>query len=379
MKVQAHNNELRPLFKENFDKVYDAIVKILPAEEVIFAKRDAGFGNQIQWSLPDDAQWQSLTQADTLDRHAVIDVFMRHKAVGESRLGKNKKLIEAIYSVPSEAHVYYAIDSDSRYRVMLTAWGYTFPYQAPETLLTHMSGQDMQDVTVKFIDNGQPAAGLNFSIYRQNRRDVCHTADAEGKFNFGSLPVGTTLQLKAPSAGRDFTLAVAKDRNLYTFDITPEPAAKPEPTTPPPMPEPVEVTAHPEPEPEPPVEMVFPQRQRDISIRMIDSSTGQPVKGSEVVVSAVGRPAVSSYPDEQGYIYLDNDDFTPGSTVKVEVPGQTAYPPFDLHLEPAETQYEVIFGQTSEPRWKEVLLAIAAATIAAGSLYLLLHFGFGLV
>ncbi len=372
MKVQAHNNELRPLFRENFDKVYDAIVKILPAEEVIFAKRSAGFGDIIQWSLPTDAQWQPLTLADSLDRQAVIDAFMRHKAAGEAKLGRNKKLIEAIYSVPSEAHVYYAIAPDNSYRVMLTGWGYTYPYQAPETLLSHLSGEDMREVNVKFIESGNAVAGLRFEIMRAAGRSVSHTTDAEGAFHLGQLPVGTQLQINVPSAGRNFTLAVTADRSIYTFDITPEPAV-----TPPPF-----VQPEPEPEPEPapeeetPIEMVFPPR-RDISVRFVDSSTGKPVTDREVVFSATGRTAVSCTLDEQGVAYLSNEDFPQLTPIRVEMPSQTDYPPFDMQLEPDETQYEIIFGQSGNaPRWKEILFAVAGAVVASGSFYLLLHYGF---
>lgn len=370
MKVQAHNNELRPLFRENFDKVYDAIVKILPEEEIIFAKRSAGFGDIIQWSLPTEIHWQPLTLADSLDRQAVIDVFMRHKTVGAAKLGRNKKLIEAIYSVPSEAHVYYAIAPDNSYRVMLTGWGYTFPYQAPETLLSHVSGQDMKDVNLKFIDSGEAIPGLQFEIVRAGGRNVGHATDAEGIFRLGQLPVGTQLQLKVPSIDKTFTLVVTSDRSVYAFDITPEPEVVPPPfVQPEPQPEP-------EPEEETPIEMVFPPR-RDISVRFVDSSTGQPVTDREVVFSANGHNAVSCVLDQQGCAYLSKEDFPAQAPVKVEIPSQTVYPPFDMQIEPDETQYEIIFGQSdNSPRWKEILFAVAGVGVAVGALYLLFHFGF---
>lgn len=83
MRVQIHYNELRPLIKEGYEKVYDAMSRLLAPEEMIFAKWEAGFGGILQWTLPNDYTWRNFTQGDNYDKQAVINEFMRLKAIGE--------------------------------------------------------------------------------------------------------------------------------------------------------------------------------------------------------------------------------------------------------------------------------------------------------
>ena len=103
MRVQINHNELRPLIKEGYEKVYDAMNRLLAPEDMIFAKWEAGFGGILQWTLPQDYTWRNFTQADDYDKNEIIGEFMRQKEIGSKKLGTNEKLKEAVYSIPSEA------------------------------------------------------------------------------------------------------------------------------------------------------------------------------------------------------------------------------------------------------------------------------------
>ena len=100
-------------------KFYDAMSRLLAPEEMIFAKWEAGFGGILQWTLPNDYMWRNFTQADDYDKQVVINEFLRLKEIGEKKLGTNERLKQAVYSIPSEASVYYTVTPDGKYHVML--------------------------------------------------------------------------------------------------------------------------------------------------------------------------------------------------------------------------------------------------------------------
>ncbi len=226
MRVQIHYNELRPLIKEGYEKVYDAMSRLLAPEEMIFAKWEAGFGGILQWTLPNDYTWRNFTQGDNYDKQAVINEFMRLKAIGEKKLGTNERLKQAVYSIPSEASVYYTVTHDGKYHVMLTAWGYSFPTQAPLTDITWQLPAESQDTTVRFIENGKPMVNLPFDIHR-NGIVLHHQLDEKGEKYFGKLTPGSELYIEVPSLSRRLMLTVVPGQTVYTFDMTTAEPRKP--------------------------------------------------------------------------------------------------------------------------------------------------------
>lgn len=361
MRVQIHYNELRPLIKEGYEKVYDAMSRLLAPEEMIFAKWEAGFGGILQWTLPNDYTWRNFTQADNYDKQAVINEFMRLKAIGEKKLGNNERLKQAVYSIPSEASVYYTVTPDGQYHVMLTAWGYSFPTQAPLTDISWQLPAESQDTTVRFIENGKPMVNLPFDIHR-NGTVLHHQLDGKGEKYFGKLTPGSELYIEVPSFSRRLTLTVVSGQTVYTFDMTTAEPRKPH------------IAADKPEVPETPEEKTGEEEEiicgeRTLKIQFIGCD-GKPITGRTATLTQNRGKQTEVTTDDTGCVYLSGNDFADGSAVRSHIndaPEQPVYADADIVIEPGEDEYAVVYTErrsTSGP-WLALILGILAAGLAA--------------
>lgn len=361
MRVQIHYNELRPLIKEGYEKVYDAMSRLLAPEEMIFAKWEAGFGGILQWTLPNDYTWRNFTQGDNYDKQAVINEFMRLKAIGEKKLGTNERLKQAVYSIPSEASVYYTVTPDGKYHVMLTAWGYSFPTQAPLTDITWQLPAEIQDTTVRFIENGKPMVNLPFDIHR-NGIVLHHQLDEKGEKYFGKLTPGSELYIEVPSLSRRLTLTVVPGQTVYTFDMTTAEPRKPHAAVDEP-----EVPETPEEETEETEEIIC--GERTIKIQFIGCD-GKPITGRTAILTQNGGRQTEVTTDDTGCVFLAGNDFADGSAVRSHIndaPEQPVYADADIVIEPGEDEYAVVYTERKDSSgpWLALLLGILAAGLAA--------------
>lgn len=340
------------MIKEGYEKVYDAMGRLLDPEEMIFAKWEAGFGGILQWTLPSDLQWRCLTQGDDYDRQAVINEFLRLKERADKKLGTNEHLKKAVFSIPSEASVYYAVTPDGTYHVMLTAWGYSFPAQAPLTDITWSLPKGAQDTTVRFIENGEPMAKLPIDIHR-NDIVLHHQLDEKGEHYYGKLTPGSQIFIEVPSLGKQLTLTVMPGQTLYTFDMTV--AAPP---VIPPLP-PVE-----EPKEDPVVEII--EDKRKIKVQFIGCD-GAPIKQRSVVLEQLNSPTTTETTDDNGFIYLSTSDFAEGAPITLrlpDVPDQPSYVDATMVIEAQENDYAIIYSERhGNDLWLKVLLVILAAAL----------------
>ncbi len=359
MRVQINHNELRPLIKEGYEKVYDAMSRLLAPEEMIFAKWEAGFGGILQWTLPNDYMWRNFTQADDYDKQAVINEFLRLKEIGEKKLGTNERLKQAVYSIPSEASVYYTVTPDGKYHVMLTAWGYSFPTQAPMTDITWQLPAGAQNTTVRFVESGEPMVNLPFDIHR-NGVVLHHQSDENGDKYLGKLSPGTELHIEVPSMSRRLTLAVTGGQEVYTFDLT---VAKPRIQE---IPEVHEEVAHEEvhEKEDEPEEIIC--GARTIRVQYIGCD-GQPIKGRSIMLSQNGR-LTETATDDSGNIYLNGNDFADDTAIKShigDVAQQPGYSDCSFTIEPGEDDYDIVYSERKQSRtWLTALLLLLGAGLA---------------
>lgn len=337
--------------------------RLLAPEEMIFAKWEAGFGGILQWTLPNDYVWHNFTQADNYDKQAIVNEFMRIKAIGEKKLGTNERLKQAVYSIPSESSVYYTVTPDGQYHVMLTAWGYSFPAQAPMTDIVWHLPTEAQDTTVRFIENDSPMANLPFDILR-NGVTLHHKLDENGEKYLGKLTPGTELFLEVPSLSRRLTLIVAEGQTAYTFDMT---TVK-------------QLT--------PPVidgrgdksdgssrtgnndekgDKVIICGDRTIKVQFTGCDA-KPITGRSIILTQKGGKQTEVTTDDNGCIFLDRNDFADGSIIKAnitDVTGQTKYREAVFTIEPGENDYAIIYTERkTSGAWLKPLLAILAAALA---------------
>lgn len=354
MRVQINHNELRPLIKEGYEKVYDAMNRLLAPEDMIFAKWEAGFGGILQWTLPQDYTWRNFTQADDYDKNEIISEFMRQKEIGSKKLGTNEKLKEAVYSIPSEASVYYTITPEGNYKVMLTAWGYSFPNKAPVNDMAWYYPVESQDTTARFVENGKPMVNLPIDIPRKDK--VLHKVlDENGEQSLGKLMPGTEICIDVPSLKRRVTLTVVRGQSVYTFDMPtfteePKPEPKPEPPAPP-----IE-----EPEPEEPVS------ERTFKIQFVGTD-GKAIANRDVTLTCNDR-SIQATTDEAGCVNLPGSGIADGNIIAAHVndaPQQPSYVDANIVVEHEENEYAVIYKERKKSNaWLPIVLTILALGLA---------------
>lgn len=352
MKVQIHHNELRPLIKEGYQKVYDGMRKLLAPEEMIFAEWEAGFGDILQWKLPDDYQWCNFTQGDTYDKQAVINELLRTKELALKKLGTNERLKQNVFSIPSEASIYYTVAPDGRYRVMLTAWGYSYPTKAPVTDFTWVLPPDSQDTTVRFIENGIPVANLPINLLRKEHV-VHHKLDEKGEKFFGKLLPGEELKIEIPSHNRVVTLTVVQGQIVYTFDLTiAQQQVKPEIPKVPVVPD----DTHKE-----------PIKNRMVKIQFIGCD-GNPIANRIVSIAKRGNIGIENATDESGCIYLTNSNLAAGNILKLHIndaPQQPKFADVEMVVEDKEDDYVIVYQEKKSSWWWLYLLLLLAAAVLA--------------
>lgn len=362
MKVQSHSNEIRPLISEGYLKVYDALSRRLSPEEMIFAKWEAGFGDVLQWTLDPEYQWRNFSQADAYDRQNITNEFHRLCNSGVAKLGDNEKLKRAVYSVPSEANVYYTITPDGKYRIMLTAWGYAFPNKAPLTPIEWNKTPDAQDVTLRFVDNGALVDNLQFDIIRPGGHKLHKTSDNNGECHLGPITPPSTINIDIPARNIVQSIKVVAGQAFYTVDIT---------------------TIVQQQKPDEHQEDVIEEVEEEVlilndgspifNLHIFHGNDGSPLASTQVVLSTSSFRTVKTT-DENGFINIDSSEIPLGTEISIEPvnndPNGTAYPPATMLFSADETQYEIAYNDKKRSLlWLELILWLLAAAAAFCTLY----------
>lgn len=320
MQIQVSHSELTPLVKVDYDKLYNDLGVKLTPDEMIFARRKAGFGGVLQWDLPSSVTWTALSRLSGFERTEALQILDSLRRTGMAKLGSNRRMIECVYSVPSADWVYAGRDDAGHIHVMLAGWGYRYP-NAPalDPLTWHPEGE--QDVKLRFISAGATVPteiDLRFESGSTKRLP----SGADGDVALGQLAPGTMLRFTELSSGREFSFAVEKGRGLYLFDVTP---AK-------------EIIPHVEPDPviDDPV-VISPE----ISIRLIGYD-GRPVSRGELCVMDAGLVRVAAGVGSDGMVRIDSSLLAPGVpfTAKLSGAGEN-YGDAPLVIDEGELDYEI--------------------------------------
>ncbi len=243
---------------------------------------------------------------------------------------------------------------------MLTAWGYSFPTQAPMTDITWQLPAGAQNTTVRFVENGEPMVNLPFDIHRSNGVVLHHQSDENGDKYLGKLSPGTELYIEVPSMSRRLTLTVTGGQEVYTFDLT---VAKPRI---PEIPEVHEEEAHEEvhEKEDEPEEIIC--GARTIRVQYIGCD-GQPIKGRSIMLSQNGR-LTETTTDDSGNIYLNGNDFANDTAIKShigDVPQQPGYSDCSFTIEHGEDDYAIVYSERKQSQmWLTALLLLLGACLA---------------
>lgn len=352
MQIQIPYNEVTPLIKIDYSRVYDDLGRTLSPQEMIFAPRRAGFGGILQWDLPAGLHWVSATRANSFDRNDAFALYNRLRQSATPKLGTHTEFINSIYSVPSADYLYCARDSQGAIHIMLVGWGYRFPrIPAVDPLSWHAEGE--QHVTLRFIENGH---GVSTTMRLQHAssytKDIA--SDADGNIDFGSHAPGSQFQFTIPERNRQLTFTVEKGRDTYVFDLTPAVVQPPTPA-PAPMPQPSEIAVAPE-----------------VSVRFIGEN-GSPITNSEARLMQGNATIIASGTDHAGMIRLASTDIPANTQLSFRLNGHSApsaIVPFVF--DPTELEYEVRFHRVKKDSSLSLVLGIIAAVALAAVAFLAL-------
>lgn len=355
MQIQIPYNEVTPLVKIDYAKIYNDLQRTLSPDEMIFAKWRAGFGGLIQWDLPGDTQWTRISNANSFDRNDAMALFKRLKESAMTKLGSNRQLIDAVYSIPSIDYLYCSRNADGSMRVILAGWGYRFP-RTPQIDPLKWHPEGMQNVIVKFVEDGAPIAAT-MELRHASGFTSQYAADANGQINFGAHSPGTNFRFSVPSHNRDFSLNVAKGQEEYIYDLT-----VPKAVTPPPVPE----IPQPRPEPEPELNI-----SPEATITFIGFD-GKPIPCGEAQILRNGLPVMVQGISPDGSIRFGASDIpanTPLSIKLTNTPLKLSDVPFSFDSD--ELQYEVHFNHEAGRRTSPMLGIILAVVLTAAAFVVL--------
>lgn len=376
MPISVNYNEVRQLTTLGYERVYNDLKATLLPEEFIFAKWEAGFGGVLQWTLPDDIQWQKLTNANLYDRNAVISTFLTIQRAGLERLSMGRtdanllKFINDIYTVPSEDFVYYAIDANGHYRIMLAGWGHAYPNHSglePGMIGSQLKGR--QSVSLAFTENGEPIPGLPFEIILNETQSVKNHTDNDGRKFLGDIIPGTTISMRVPTFDATLTFTVVNGQDLYQFEL----GRKSTPVIPPietplPTPDPLPV--------EEKEEEVIIEDKRDISVRFIDTDH-RPIAHADARLNIPGASAIIEGLDQTGTIYLNRRDLPIGKPVEIQImpnDSRRRYSPATVIFDSFENEYEIEFRLVRGSKFLPVFLTILCAALATLLAWILLYY-----
>ena len=353
MQVQTPQNQLTPLLQVNYDQIYNQLLARLTPRQMIFAKWRAGFGGIIQWDLPSGLQWRRLSEADSYDYSAVMSLLENVSSEAKQSLGTNRKMIDAVYSVPSLDYIYYSHDTNGEYKLMLTGWGYRFPNNPAVDPLTYTPRQKQQ-VEILFRADDAPVGSLPVQLIRHSGH-VGLNADENGILDLGTQDIDARFDFNIPSYGRSFSITVEKGRQQYVVDLSIHQPALPtvSPAAQPAEPEPINVEID------------------NIHVKFYGND-GQPVENATARFIQNNREVAAVGLLDGGEAVIEASALEAGDVeIRLSSPTET-FPIFTMDYNPAEHDYEIYFHKkTRHNPWPIIIaaaIALLATTVAIASL-----------
>lgn len=198
--------------KISMEQLYKQLQPMESKAGLTFCQPQAGAG-YYQWTLNGN-DWVSFTDLDDSIKPLAAQKFKDCKAAMSS-LMNGAPLVEYIFTVPSEAHIFFRSNGENL-DMALAAWAYKYPDRnMGNALETWRSRIDMQDVHIGFLWDEKKIPHLPFKVDGLPRK-----TGEDGMFHVdGKLPVGKSLTLSLES-GKTYPITVEKGRADYLYDLT---------------------------------------------------------------------------------------------------------------------------------------------------------------
>ncbi len=221
MQKQAKETDINRLVKNaNYNELY----RDLCTKYDVFTEH-AVRGNLIVWDLPGDG-WTSLDKADPITQSVTRNELARL----QQNLPPNS-IYAKCFRTPGDSYIFVK-NENNNLRIKLTAWGYIAPaWTGGVDAGGHTTPpSSMQHAVLKILRNGSPAANKPFAVLRPNGGSNHFATDAQGRFDFLSLPVGTSVNLEIN--GNRECFVVERGKTEYVINVQEEEPPKPEPPRP---------------------------------------------------------------------------------------------------------------------------------------------------
>ncbi|UBD64067.1 hypothetical protein K6V25_14090 [Bacteroides salyersiae] len=238
MDVLLKESDIRRNSEIEATQLFSDMLKHVDASYHILAKRRVN-GNNFAWEIPTEpgVSWHKLGEASDIEKDVVYDIIKSCKKEFKkisTQLSDN--IINSIFATPNDdEYIFYSINGESnKIRVIITAWGYSFPAKTrgKSISLSEQVKSAPQHVIVTFTKDGKPVNGLDFNIITPNGLTKNLKTNDFGQKDLLNNKVGSIIKIEVPTYNTNFDLEVIKGTKEYYFDIKPiitEPEFVPEP------------------------------------------------------------------------------------------------------------------------------------------------------
>ena len=198
----------------DYEKAFIKLKKLTGDCQGMFTERRAG-ANYLEWDLPGDG-WKRLSECDPGNVAEVKHQLDERRQQVRQLFGENTKFADNVLTVPSEDHIFYRYEPDGKLSIALTAWG----YRHPETIDSRAGDGKLKPkpekgkVQIAFDWDGKHLPLVPFKL-----QDQLQSTNNDGVFDIKNpQEVGKVIPIEV--AGKELSLTVNNEQQLYSFDLT---------------------------------------------------------------------------------------------------------------------------------------------------------------
>jgi hypothetical protein len=225
MDVQLKESDIRRNSEIEATQFYSDMLKYVDASFHILAKRRVN-SNNFAWEIPTEpgVSWHKLGDANDIEKDIIYDIIKsckkEFKKISE-QLSDN--IINSIFATPNDnEYIFYSVHGESsKIRVIITAWGYSFPAKTrgKSISLSEQVKPALQHVIVTFTKDGKPVNDLDFNIITPNGLTKHFTTNEFGHKDLLNNKIGSIIKIEVPTYNVNFELEVIKGTTEYLFNI----------------------------------------------------------------------------------------------------------------------------------------------------------------
>lgn len=225
MDILLKESDIRRNSEIEATQLYSDMLKHVDASYHILAKRRVN-GNNFAWKIPTEpgVSWHKLGDANDIEKDIICDIIKSCKKEFK-KISKqlSDNIINSIFATPNDnEYIFYSVNGESsKIRIIITAWGYSFPAKTrgKSISLSEQVKPALQHVIVTFKEEGKPVNDLDFNIITPNGLTKHFKTNELGQKDLLNNKIGSIIKLEVPTYNVNFELEVIKGTTEYLFNI----------------------------------------------------------------------------------------------------------------------------------------------------------------